>query len=153
MPAQNRAKKGEYVNRISQAVLDEVSLLIQEQRELIDHLKTVNKALYEALAEIRQGCSGGSRIGNICDTALALVEGTTTMKEINLCSPDKCSGCKNCKAHCGCKAAKNSSNAAGQNPASRAGDVPRCEECGAELQSPARFCGECSAARFQPLTR
>jgi len=26
---------------------------------------------------------------------------------------------------------------------------PRCEECGAELQAPARFCPECSQARYE----
>lgn len=34
-------------------------------------------ALYEALKEIRKACSDGSRIGDICDKATALVDQST----------------------------------------------------------------------------
>lgn len=39
MPQHNRAKKGEFVSRVPQAALNEISLQMQEQRETIDSLK------------------------------------------------------------------------------------------------------------------
>lgn len=37
--ARKRAKKGEYVNRVSQSALNEISIQMQEQRELIGYLR------------------------------------------------------------------------------------------------------------------